>query len=71
MSEARKKALADPAVRAKMSEAQQRRRNRACFHCGYRNTHALAPLDGIDGEFECKNEKLCEQRILRKKDEAA
>jgi len=65
MSAASKKAWADPAVRAKMSAAAERRRNRHCMHCTSLNTYGLVPVDGLDGEFECRDEKRCEQRLLK------
>jgi hypothetical protein len=66
MSAASKAALADPAVRAKMSAAQKRRQNRCCMHCTSRNTYGLIPVEGLDHEFECRDEKACEKRMLAK-----
>jgi hypothetical protein len=70
MSAASKAAWADPAVRAKMSAARNRRRSRACFHCGHRG-YGLISLDGIAGAFECRDDGKCEDRILKRDCEIA
>jgi hypothetical protein len=70
ISAASKAAMADPAVRAKISAARKARRSRACFHCGHRG-YGLIPLDGIAGEFECRDDDKCEDRILKRDCEIA
>lgn len=38
-----------------------------CFHCRARGSKRipLQPLEGIEGEYECRNQADCERRILR------
>ena len=56
-----RKLHADPEFAAKLSQAREERLKRSCFHCGAK--YRLVPLDGIDGEFECGDERACEKRI--------
>lgn len=60
-AERMRKLHADPEFAAKLSQAREERLKRSCFHCGAK--YRLVPLDGIDGEFECGDERACEKRI--------
>lgn len=40
---------------------------RSCFHCGISESRRvpMQPVEGLDGQFECKNVGDCERRLLR------